>query len=127
MKKNYIKNFFGHLYTITHHRHLVIRHAFRCGIGFRALTHDLSKYSCAEFWPGVKYYLGTKSPTLSERLDKGMSKAYRENLILCDDCYADNLSMVSNDRNNTLNFFREDGPQENIFFFCPIKNQQSQI
>lgn len=60
-------------------------------------------------------------------VDKGMSKAYRENLILCDDCYADNLSMVSNDRNNTLNFFREDGPQENIFFFCPIKNQQCQI
>ncbi len=76
MTKNYIKNFFGHLYTITHHRHLVIRHAFRVGIGFQSLFHDLSKYSPSEFWSGVKYYLGTKSPTLQERLDKGMSKAW---------------------------------------------------
>ena len=76
MKRNYIKNFFGHLYTITHHRHLVIRYAFKVGIGFQGLFHDLSKYSCTEFWPGVKYYLGTKSPTLQERIETGMSKAW---------------------------------------------------
>lgn len=76
MKRNYIKNFFGHLYTITHHRHLVIKHAMKCGIGFQGLFHDLSKYSPSEFWPGVKYYSGTKSPTLYERRDKGMSKAW---------------------------------------------------
>ena len=76
MKRNYIKNFFGHLYTITHHRHLVIRHAFRCGIGFQALGHDLSKYGPTEFFPGVKYYTGSKSPTLYERIEEGMSKAW---------------------------------------------------
>ena len=76
MKKNYIKNFFGHLYTITHHRHLVIKYCFKVGIGFQGLFHDLSKYSFQEFIPGVKYYLGTKSPTLKERLETGMSKAW---------------------------------------------------
>ena len=76
MKRNYIKNFFGHLYTITHHRHLVIKYAFKVGIGFQALKHDLSKYSFTEFIPGVKYYSGTHSPTQTEREENGASLAW---------------------------------------------------
>ena len=68
--------FFKHLYTITHHRHLVFRHALKCGIGFQGLVHDLSKYNLVEFIPGVKYYKGTASPTENERLDKGFSQAW---------------------------------------------------
>ena len=76
MKRNYFKNFFCHFYTITHHRHLVIKHAFKVGIGFRGLFHDLSKYSPVEFWNGVKYYDGSKSPTIGERLNVGASRAW---------------------------------------------------
>ena len=65
-----------HFITITHHRHLVIRHAFKVGIGFRGLFHDLSKYSFVEFFNGAKYYKGDMSPTEYERMDIGYSKAW---------------------------------------------------
>ena len=66
----------GHFRTITRHRHLVIKHAFKVGIGFRGLFHDLSKYSPTEFIVGAKYYFGTKSPNEGERAEYGYSKAW---------------------------------------------------
>ena len=56
-----------HFRTITKHRHKVIAHCFKAGLGFRGLFHDLSKYSPAEFIPGAKYYAGTRSPNITER------------------------------------------------------------
>jgi hypothetical protein len=38
--------------------------------------HDLSKYSPAEFWVGVKYYQGTRSPNNAEREARGYSSAW---------------------------------------------------
>lgn len=69
-------HFFGHLRTITKHRHLVVRNCFKAGIGFRGLFHDLSKYSPAEFIPGMKYWTGKHSPIRDERADKGYSLAW---------------------------------------------------
>ena len=71
-----MKKFFGHLFTITRHRHLVMRHCFRAGIPLRGLLHDLSKYSPTEFIPGVKFYTGDRSPTAGERESCGYSKAW---------------------------------------------------
>lgn len=52
-------------------------HCFKCGIPWRGLLHDLSKYSPAEFFPGVKYYIGGNgSPTGKERRAIGYSKAW---------------------------------------------------
>lgn len=65
-----------HFKTITKHRHRVIRHCFKAGIGFQGLFHDLSKYSLTEFIPGAKYYTGTKSPNEGERAEFGYSKAW---------------------------------------------------
>ncbi len=65
-----------HFYTITRHRHAVIRHCFRAGIGWQGLFHDLSKYSPTEFFRGAKYYLGTRSPNEAEREAKGYSAAW---------------------------------------------------
>ena len=65
-----------HFKTITKHRHAVIRHCFKCGIGFQGLFHDLSKYSFTEFIPGAKYYVGTKSPNEKEREVYGYSLAW---------------------------------------------------
>ncbi|MBS7390396.1 MAG: catalase, partial [Oscillospiraceae bacterium] len=69
-------NVIGHFRTITRHRHKVIKHCFKAGIGWQGLRHDLSKYSPTEFFNGVKYYDGTRSPNELERLDRGYSKAW---------------------------------------------------
>lgn len=66
----------GHFLTVTKHRHAVIKHARKAGILRRGLLHDLSKYSPAEFFVGVKYYTGTKSPNEGERREYGYSKAW---------------------------------------------------
>lgn len=70
------KRFFGHLSTITRHRHRVIAHCAKAGILFQGLFHDLSKYSVTEFSQGVRYYNGKHSPTEDERREKGCSLAW---------------------------------------------------
>ena len=67
---------FRHFATITHHRHKVIAHCFRAGIGFQGLFHDLSKYSPSEFLTGAKYYQGNRSPNERERELYGYSGAW---------------------------------------------------
>lgn len=67
---------FGHLKTIREHRAEVRRGCFRLGLFYQGLTHDLSKYSPSEFWIGVKYYQGFRSPNNAEREKKGYSDAW---------------------------------------------------
>lgn len=69
-------NPFLHFRTITRHRHRVIAHCFRAGIGFQGLFHDLSKYSPTEFFPGARYYQGSRSPNERERELFGYSLAW---------------------------------------------------
>ena len=71
-----ISNFIGHFTTITRHRHRVIAHCLKAGIFWQGLLHDLSKYSPEEFFLGVKYYQGTRSPNEGEREAYGYSKAW---------------------------------------------------
>lgn len=67
---------FLHFQTITKHRHCVIAHCFRAGIGFQGLFHDLSKYTPTEFIPGARYYQGNRSPNERERELFGYSLAW---------------------------------------------------
>ena len=67
---------FKHFRTITKHRHKVIAHCFKAGIGFQGLFHDLSKYSPREFIAGAKYFQGHRSPNEEERARFGYSKAW---------------------------------------------------
>lgn len=69
-------NIWRHFHTITEHKIVVARHCFRVGMYWQGLTHDLSKYSPAEFWPGCKYYQGYRSPNNAEREQKGYSSAW---------------------------------------------------
>lgn len=69
-------NAVNHFKTITRHRHLVMINCFRAGIPFQGLIHDLSKYTPSEFFIGVKYYQGTRSPNVKERAEKGYSSAW---------------------------------------------------
>ena len=65
-----------HFKTITYHKYLVAQGCFRVGLYCQGLTHDLSKYSPTEFWAGVRYYQGTRSPNNAEREDRGYSAAW---------------------------------------------------
>lgn len=67
---------FLHLRTILRHRHKVISHCRRAGIGWQGQFHDLSKLSPTEFIPGAKYYQGTRSPNDRERELFGYSLAW---------------------------------------------------
>lgn len=69
-------NFFRHLMTVTRHRYTVFVHCKKAGIGFQGLFHDLSKFSPFEFFSGVKYYLGNKSPNEAQRNKFGYSSAW---------------------------------------------------
>lgn len=71
-----MNKFFGHLKTVTKHRRLVRRLCFECGLYWQGLTHDLSKFSPVEFWRGVKYYQGDRSPQVRERELFGYSAAW---------------------------------------------------
>lgn len=65
-----------HFKTITYHKYLVMKGCFKVGLYKQGLLHDLSKYSPGEFWIGVKYYQGTRSPNAAEREDIGYSTAW---------------------------------------------------
>ena len=65
-----------HFKTITVHRLVVCGGCFRMGLYWQGLTHDLSKYSPAEFWRGARYYQGVRSPNAAERELKGYSEAW---------------------------------------------------
>lgn len=69
-------NFWKHLHTINHHRRLVRQGCFRVGLYWQGLTHDLSKYAPIEFWTGVRFYQGTRSPNTAERETLGWSEAW---------------------------------------------------
>ncbi|MDO5335610.1 MAG: DUF5662 family protein [Coriobacteriia bacterium] len=66
----------AHLSTINRHKMLVMRHCFQVGLYRQGLCHDLSKYSPEEFWTGVRYYQGHRSPNTAERDDLGYSLAW---------------------------------------------------
>ena len=65
-----------HFCTITKHRHAVIRHCFKAGIGWQGLRHDLSKYSPVEFWTSAQFYQGDRSPNDKERQVRGYSRSW---------------------------------------------------
>lgn len=68
--------FRAHLHTVNRHRRMVRHYCLKLGLVWQGLTHDLSKYSPMEFWRGVKYYQGWRSPNDQERLENGMSLAW---------------------------------------------------
>jgi len=71
-----LKEFFGHLHTVNTHRRVVRHYCFKLGLYWQGITHDLSKYSFEEFWHGVKYYQGFRSPHEKERETLGYSTAW---------------------------------------------------
>ena len=71
-----LKKFFGHLKTVIVHKHIVFKLCIKAGIPIRGILHDMSKYSFVEFFEGVKYYDGSRSPISICKKDVGYSKAW---------------------------------------------------
>lgn len=68
--------FFGHLALVTRHRFEVFKNCAKCGLIWRGLVHDLSKFSPTEFFESAKFYCGTHSPIVECRKSKGYSLAW---------------------------------------------------
>lgn len=71
-----IKRFFGHLKTVLVHKYWVLHYASRLGYPWRGLVHDISKFSPEEFFEGVKYWNGKRSPILVAKYLNGISYAW---------------------------------------------------
>lgn len=69
-------NIIRHFRTITYHKSLVMKGCFAVGLYKQGILHDMSKFSPSEFWVGVKYYQGTRSPNNAEREEVGYSTAW---------------------------------------------------
>ncbi len=69
-------NIWKHFKTITRHKLKVMEGCFKVGLYKQGLLHDMSKYGPAEFWIGVKYYQGNRSPNNAEREAIGYSSAW---------------------------------------------------
>ena len=71
-----MKKLFCHLHLVARHRRLVFWHTVRCGIPWRGLVHDLSKYHPEELIESVRYYRGNRSPLGACRRETGVSRAW---------------------------------------------------
>ena len=71
-----ITNIFKHLGLVLRHKWRVLINCSKCGLVWRGLVHDLSKFSPTEFFESVKYYQGNRSPIGVCRKEKGYSIAW---------------------------------------------------
>ena len=71
-----VTNFFKHLFLVIRHKNKVLVHCAKCGILWRGIVHDLSKFSPQEFFESVKYYQGNRSPIGVCRRETGRSLAW---------------------------------------------------
>lgn len=71
-----ITNYIKHFKIITKHKYYVYKACKLCGITWRGITHDLSKYSPREFLSSAKYFQGDRSPIDAEKVKIGYSLAW---------------------------------------------------
>jgi len=71
-----ILNLFRHIALVVRHRNKVLVHCIKCGIPFRGLVHDLSKFSPSELFESARYYQGNRSPIGACRRATGVSYAW---------------------------------------------------
>ena len=72
----YVKNFFSHPWLVIKHKHRVLINCAKCGLVWRGLVHDLSKFTPTEFFESVKYFQGNRSPIGAARRATGVSYAW---------------------------------------------------
>ena len=72
----FIKNIFLHGSLVLRHKWGVLKNCAKCGILWRGIVHDLSKFGPTEFIESAKYYQGNRSPIIACRRDRGVSLAW---------------------------------------------------
>ena len=72
----YLTNLFKHIALVLHHKRLVLIHCTKCGLFWRGLVHDTSKFSREELFESAKYFRGYRSPIGVCRQETGMSRAW---------------------------------------------------
>ena len=65
-----------HLNLVLKHKWRVFVNCTKCGLVWRGLVHDLSKFTPEEFFESVKYYQGNRSPIGVCRKEIGYSRAW---------------------------------------------------
>lgn len=66
----------GHLSVVFRHKWRVLINCAKCGIIWRGVVHDLSKFTPTELFESVKYFKGNRSPIGACREDIGYSRAW---------------------------------------------------
>lgn len=66
----------GHLWTVLRHKYWVARYCFAVGLYWQGLVHDLSKFSPAELFPGMRFFQGSRSPADAEREKLGTAQSW---------------------------------------------------
>lgn len=69
-------NCWKHFKVVCNHKLVVYQECKACGIWWRGLIHDLSKFSKVEFSPSAKFFQGDKSPIEKEKAVIGYSAAW---------------------------------------------------
>ena len=69
-------NAIRHFKTIMTHKKWVLYYCHLCGITWRGIKHDLSKFSPTEFLESVRYYTGYRSPIEVCKEQNGVSLAW---------------------------------------------------
>ena len=72
----YIVNLFKHISLVLRHKWRVFVHCAKCGIVWRGIVHDLSKFHPTELFESAKYYKGYRSPIGVCRRETGRSLAW---------------------------------------------------
>ena len=70
------RNLFRHLRLVLRHKTRVLINCTKCGIFWRGLVHDMSKFTPTELFESVKYYQGNRSPIGVCRRETGYSAAW---------------------------------------------------
>lgn len=65
-----------HFNTVRRHRRIVFSECRACGLFWRGLVHDISKYSPIEFVSSARYFQGDRSPIEAEKARLGYSAAW---------------------------------------------------
>lgn len=65
-----------HFKTVCKHKAVVFKECKACGLIWRGIVHDLSKFSPVEFTASAKYFQGNRSPIEAEKDEIGYSEAW---------------------------------------------------
>jgi hypothetical protein len=72
-----MNKYVAHFRTIAKHKLLVMKFCFKCGLIWRGLMHDNSKFGPTEFWASAKYWQSSRSPIDAEKEACGYSLAWQ--------------------------------------------------